>query len=169
MTASLMHLIILNWLVVNSPRAMEQRIIPELDRAWRANPEPGGREFISAWRRLFAVLPPSLSPSSSIALSSAALFRFLYRRQAAWTKVAAHILHCCLLCSLLNCAATNFKSSATRANASTSETAFTVRVEDGRVTLGRGSSAHVSSSSPQKSPGPMPHELKNPVRPPFVV
>lgn len=32
MTASLMHLIILNWLVVNSPRAMEQRIIPELDR-----------------------------------------------------------------------------------------------------------------------------------------
>jgi hypothetical protein len=32
MTASKMHLIILNWLVVNSPRAMEQRIIPELYR-----------------------------------------------------------------------------------------------------------------------------------------
>ena len=32
MTASFMHLIILNSLVVNSPRAMEQRIIPELDR-----------------------------------------------------------------------------------------------------------------------------------------
>ena len=32
MTASFMHLRILNWLVVNSPWAMEQRIIPELDR-----------------------------------------------------------------------------------------------------------------------------------------
>ena len=35
MTASLMHLIILNWLLVNSPRAMEQRIIPELYRGIR--------------------------------------------------------------------------------------------------------------------------------------
>ena len=38
MTASLMHLLvlvhlrILNWIVVNSPRAMEQRIIPDLHR-----------------------------------------------------------------------------------------------------------------------------------------
>ena len=28
----LVHLRILNWLVVNSPRAMEQRIIPDLHR-----------------------------------------------------------------------------------------------------------------------------------------
>ena len=38
MTASLMHLLvlvhlrILNWLIVNSPRTMEQRIIPDLHR-----------------------------------------------------------------------------------------------------------------------------------------
>ncbi|KAG5599055.1 hypothetical protein H5410_030425 [Solanum commersonii] len=70
--------------------------------------------------------------------------------------------------SLRNCAATNFKSSATNVNDSTSETAFTVRVEDGRITLGRRLRAHVSSSSPQKSPGPIRQELKKPVRPPFV-
>ncbi|KAK2976490.1 hypothetical protein RJ640_009241 [Escallonia rubra] len=71
--------------------------------------------------------------------------------------------------SLRYCDATNFRSSATSANASTSEIDFTVRVEDGMMTLGCGSKAHVSNSSPQKSPGPMRHELKNPVRPPLVV
>ncbi|KAG9152510.1 hypothetical protein Leryth_016436, partial [Lithospermum erythrorhizon] len=62
-----------------------------------------------------------------------------------------------------------FLSSELRANASTSEVAFTERVDDGRITLGRGSRAHVSNSSPQKSLGPMLIELKKPVRPPFVV
>ncbi|KAK3005753.1 hypothetical protein RJ639_015515 [Escallonia herrerae] len=62
------------------------------------------------------------------------------------------------------CDATNFRSSATSANASTSEIDFTVRVEDGMMTLGCGSKAHVSNSSPQKSPGPMRHELKNPMQ-----
>jgi len=56
-----------------------------------------------------------------------------------------------------------------RAKASTSEMALTVRVEEGRMKLGPGPRAHVSSSSPQKSPGPMRQELKKPVRPPLVV
>ncbi|KAK3002818.1 hypothetical protein RJ639_019196 [Escallonia herrerae] len=64
--------------------------------------------------------------------------------------------------NLRYCDATNFRSSATSANASTSEIDFTVRVDDGMMTLGCGSNAHVSNSSPQKSPGPMRHELKNP-------
>ncbi|PNY05125.1 hypothetical protein L195_g001565 [Trifolium pratense] len=55
------------------------------------------------------------------------------------------------------------------ANASTSEIALTVLVEEGSITLSLGSNAHANNSSPQKSPGPGPiqHELKNPARPPF--
>ncbi|BAT95864.1 hypothetical protein VIGAN_08268500 [Vigna angularis var. angularis] len=55
------------------------------------------------------------------------------------------------------------------AKASTSVMAFTVRVEEGRTTVGRGSKAHGRSSSPQKSPEPSLHELKKPVLPPLVV
>ncbi|RDX82130.1 hypothetical protein CR513_37119, partial [Mucuna pruriens] len=55
-----------------------------------------------------------------------------------------------------NCDATNFKSSAFRAKASTSVRVWTVLVEMG-------------SSSPQKSPALRYSELKKPVLPPFVV
>ncbi|BAS81301.1 Os02g0789150 [Oryza sativa Japonica Group] len=47
--------------------------------------------------------------------------------------------------------------------------AFTVRVDDGKLTVGLGTRAHPSSSSPQKSPDFRVVELKKPVRPPFVV
>ncbi|CAA7398843.1 unnamed protein product [Spirodela intermedia] len=70
---------------------------------------------------------------------------------------------------LLSISTASISSSATRAKASTSEMALTVRVDDGRLAVGRGSRAHVRSSSPQKSPGPIRQELKNPVRPPLVV
>lgn len=58
-----------------------------------------------------------------------------------------------MLCRRLNCCATNLRSSAWRAKASTSHRAFTVLVEDGRFRLEEGIKAHVSNSSPQKSPG----------------
>ncbi|BAS79871.1 Os02g0627750 [Oryza sativa Japonica Group] len=73
------------------------------------------------------------------------------------------------LCRRRNCDATNRRSSATSANASTSDTARTVRVDSGSDAAGRGSSAHGRSSSPQNSPAPMRHELKNPDLPPCVV
>lgn len=115
----------------------------------------------------------------SLFLSSAASFSLLCRNQAACIKHAAHVLHwwewnlsVCLsflLCRVRNWAATNCKSSATRAKASTSVMAFTERVDEGSTTFGRGSRAQVSNSSPQKSPAPMLHELKKPVQPPLVV
>ena len=65
--------------------------------------------------------------------------------------------------------AKNLRSSARRANASTSVRDLTVRVEDGRLRLEVGIRAHVSNSSPQKSPGLRVIELKNPDLPPLVV
>ena len=64
---------------------------------------------------------------------------------------------------------TDFKSSARSAKASTSSMARTVRVEEGRLNAGAGMRAHVTSSSPQKSPGRRVMELKKPERPPLVV
>ncbi|URE11099.1 hypothetical protein MUK42_30558, partial [Musa troglodytarum] len=75
----------------------------------------------------------------------------------------------CLLRSLLNCVATNFRSSAIRAEASTSDGVSTVLVEIGRLDDEYGSSAQVRSSSPQKSPALRMSELENPVLPPLVV
>jgi hypothetical protein len=75
----------------------------------------------------------------------------------------------CLLCSLLNCDATNLRSLKTSANASTSVTALTVLVDRGKAAVGCGLRAHVSNSSPQNSPGLIRQQLKNPVRPPWVV
>ncbi|KAF3782622.1 hypothetical protein EJ110_NYTH33802 [Nymphaea thermarum] len=60
-------------------------------------------------------------------------------------------------------------SSARNAKASTSLSALTVLVEDGRLPVDLGSKAHESSSSPQKSPGFKAVELKKPVLPPLVV
>ncbi|KAK6912108.1 hypothetical protein RJ641_024201 [Dillenia turbinata] len=69
----------------------------------------------------------------------------------------------------LNCPATNLRSSARSANASTSVSDLTVRVDEGRFRLELGINAHVNNSSPQKSPGPRVMELKKPDRPPLVV
>ncbi|KAK3033575.1 hypothetical protein RJ639_032423 [Escallonia herrerae] len=55
------------------------------------------------------------------------------------------------------------------AKASTSESARTLLVEEGRFRVEFGIKAHVSNSSPQKSPGPRVMELKNPDLPPLVV
>jgi hypothetical protein len=74
-----------------------------------------------------------------------------------------------LLWSLRNWFATNFRSSARRAKASTSVWLRTVLVESGKWTFVLGSRAHVSSSSPAKSPGRRMMELKKLLRPPFVV
>nr|GMD11913.1 hypothetical protein CR513_22217 [Ipomoea batatas] len=63
----------------------------------------------------------------------------------------------------------NFTSSAISANASTSDKAWTVRVEGGRLEPAFGSSAHVSSSSPQKSLSVRMPRLKKPLLPPSVV
>uniref|UniRef100_A0A3Q7F9S9 Uncharacterized protein n=1 Tax=Solanum lycopersicum TaxID=4081 RepID=A0A3Q7F9S9_SOLLC len=60
------------------------------------------------------------------------------------------------------------RSSARSANASTSVSVLTVRVEAGNC-VELGSKAQVSNSSPQKSLGPRVIELKNPDLPPFVV
>ncbi|CAA6668066.1 unnamed protein product [Spirodela intermedia] len=60
-------------------------------------------------------------------------------------------------------------SSAIRAKASTSVTARTVLVEEGRFDPDLGSSAQVNSSSPQKSRSFRTLWLKNPLRPPSVV
>ncbi|TVU33294.1 hypothetical protein EJB05_25104 [Eragrostis curvula] len=49
------------------------------------------------------------------------------------------------------------------------DSVFAVLVEQGRVEAELGSSAHVRSSSPQKSPASRTLELKKPVCPPFVV
>lgn len=65
--------------------------------------------------------------------------------------------------------ATNLKSSALKAKASTSDIVFTVLVELGRLDVDVGSRAQVRSSSPQKSPAFRTSELKKPVLPPFVV
>ncbi|CAA7395818.1 unnamed protein product [Spirodela intermedia] len=73
------------------------------------------------------------------------------------------------LCERLNWLATNLRSSARSAKASTSSRALTVRVEEGRFKLGLGIRAQVRSSSPQKSPGRRVMELKKPLRPPLVV
>ncbi|KAL8167844.1 hypothetical protein V2J09_009343 [Rumex salicifolius] len=81
------------------------------------------------------------SENDSLRLRLFAIILFLYRLQAAWIKQDPH--------------------------ASTSTRALTVLVEEGRADLG--SNAQASNSSPQKSPGPNMIELKNPVRPPFVV
>ncbi|CAN6449625.1 unnamed protein product [Victoria cruziana] len=62
-----------------------------------------------------------------------------------------------------------FTSSARSAKASTSLSALTVLVEEGRLIVDLGSKAHASSSSPQKSPGLKVMQLKKPVRPPLVV
>ena len=69
----------------------------------------------------------------------------------------------------LNWFGTNSRSSAQSANASTSVRDLTVRVEEGRFRFEEGIKAHVSNSSPQKSPGLRVMELKNPDRPPLVV
>ncbi|KAK2970898.1 hypothetical protein RJ640_005255 [Escallonia rubra] len=55
------------------------------------------------------------------------------------------------------------------ANASTSVSDLTVRVDNGRFKFEVGIKAHVSNSSPQKSPGLSVMELKNPDLPPLVV
>lgn len=75
----------------------------------------------------------------------------------------------CLLCRRRNWLATNLRSSAMRANASTSVLASTVLVEIGRLEEDFGSKAHVRSSSPQKSPALRSAQLKKPVLPPLVV
>ncbi|CAA7408668.1 unnamed protein product [Spirodela intermedia] len=81
-------------------------------------------------------------------------------------KQAAQVLH---WCERRNWEATNLRSSATRAKASTSVRAFTVLVEEGRLEDELGSRAQVRSSSPQKSPPLRKSALKKPVLPPLVV
>ncbi|CAA7398683.1 unnamed protein product [Spirodela intermedia] len=84
-------------------------------------------------------LPEAMENGSRL-LRSWAIFLFLNRRQAACMKQAAQVLQ-------------EWECSARRAKPSTSTRAFTVLVEDGRLPVDLGSRAHVSSSSPQKSPG----------------
>jgi len=74
-----------------------------------------------------------------------------------------------LLWRRLNWLATNLRSSALNAKASTSFRALTVLVEDGKLGDDFGCKAHASSFSPQKSPGFSMIELKKPVLPPLVV
>ncbi|WVZ82215.1 hypothetical protein U9M48_029502, partial [Paspalum notatum var. saurae] len=113
-----------------------------------------------------------MEENDSLMLRSLAIFLLLWRRQACWMKHADQYRNVCcsfLLWRRLNWLATNLRSSARRANASTSKIAFTVRVDDGKLTVGLGTRAHPRSSSPQKSPGLRVIELKKPVRPPSVV
>nr|GMC73568.1 hypothetical protein CR513_22217 [Ipomoea batatas] len=63
----------------------------------------------------------------------------------------------------------NFNSSAISAKVSTSVKAFTVRVDGGKFAPAFGSSAHVRSSSPQKSLSFRMPRLKKPLLPPSVV
>ncbi|WVZ76968.1 hypothetical protein U9M48_024876 [Paspalum notatum var. saurae] len=126
----------------------------------------------SAAPRLSGVVP-------SLTIAACNLFSFSYKVsssfflqylcQAACMKQAAQVCWSCLLWSLLNCVATNFKSSALKAKVSTSDNVFTVLVEPGRFEAEVGSRAQVRSSSPQKSPPCRTLELKKPVCPPFVV
>lgn len=97
---------------------------------------------------------------------------------ADWMNLAAHVLHWCewnrkMCCRCLECIilivlATNLRSSACTENPSNSVIVLTVLVDDGYLSPELGSNAHVSNSSPQKSPGFKMIELKKSTLPPSV-